>query len=144
LRPKTRTLKPKYREGTVNIKETLLYLANNFAGTLSAIIALAGVIAAIKPVGNSLKRFFFAELYRANDSQDRRLDNLEMQQLKQIICDRRLPDGDRLNAGDEYVRRGGNGEIKMVHEALKAYCEKKRIEDRERAEAEQAAMRREA
>jgi hypothetical protein len=26
---------------------------------------------------------------------------------------------DRLRAGDEYVERGGNGEIKALHEALR-------------------------
>jgi hypothetical protein len=128
----------------VNPKDALLYLANNFAATVAAVIAIAGAVKAVKPIGAALKRFFFAELYAANDSQDKRLDNLEMHQLKQIICDRRLPDGDRLNAGEEYLRRGGNGEIKTAYEALKTYCEKKRIEAREREEAERAAMRGEA
>jgi hypothetical protein len=132
----------------MDIKDALSYLVNNLAVplavTMTAVVALAAFIAKFKPAGAALKRFFFTELYTANDRQDRRLDNLEMQQLKQIICDRRLPDGERLNAGEEYIKRGGNGEIKMIHEALKTYCEKKRIEDRERAEAEQAAMRREA
>jgi hypothetical protein len=125
----------------MDIQQAAMNLVNTFAGTLTAVIVIAGVIARIKPVGASLKRFFFAELYAANDKQDRRLDNLEMQQLKQIICDRRLPDGERLNAGEEYLKRGGNGEIAMIHDAIREAAKKKRIEERERMEREQTAMR---
>jgi hypothetical protein len=118
-------------------------LINTFAGTFSAIIVISGAVAKIKPVGKALKRFAFAELYAANEKQDKRLDNLEMQQLKQIICDRRLPDGERLNAGEEYIRRGGNGEIRMIYEAVKEASKKKRLEDRERREQEERENRRE-
>jgi hypothetical protein len=103
----------------VDIKDAILYLVNNWVSTMLAIIAVAGFIGLVKPIGNNLKRFAFKELYAADEKQDKRLDNLEMQQLKQIICDRRFPIRDRLNAGDEYVERGGNGEIKARHEALK-------------------------
>jgi hypothetical protein len=103
----------------MDIKNAILYLVNNWVSTMLAIIAIAGFIGLVKPVGNSIKRFAFRELYAADEKHDKRLDRLEMQQLKQIICDRRLPMGDRLKAGDEYVDRGGNGEIKARHEALK-------------------------
>jgi hypothetical protein len=121
----------------MSITQALMYIANTFAGTIMAVIVIAGIIAKIKPIGASLKRFFFSELYAANEKQDKRLDNLELQQLKQIICDRRLPDGERLNAGDEYIKRGSNGEIKMIYEAVK----KKSLEERERFEKEQAGRR---
>jgi ribosomal protein S13 len=117
----------------MNIQQAALTLANTFAGTVAAVIAISAAIAKIKPIGNKLKRFFFAELYAANDKQDKRLDNLEMQQLKQIICDRRLPLGERVKAGDVYVERGGNGEIKAIHEALKKLL----IEDQQRIEQEE-------
>jgi hypothetical protein len=103
----------------MSINDALLYLINNLAGTLLAITAVAAFIAKVKPVGRSIKRFVFAELYAADEKQDKRMDNLEMQQLKQIICDRLLPDGDRLAAGEEYLKRGGNGEIRARYEALK-------------------------
>jgi hypothetical protein len=125
----------------MDIQQALIHIVNTFAGTLTAVIVLSAFITKIKPVGNSLKRFFFAELYAANEKQDKRLDNLELQQLKQIICDRRLPDGERLNAGEAYIRRGGNGEIKMIYEAVMEAAKKKRLEERERAEADLAAMR---
>jgi uncharacterized membrane protein len=128
-------------EERMTIQQALMNLVNTFAGTLTAIIVIAGVIARIKPIGRALKHFFFAELYDANEKQDKRLDNLEMHQLKQIICDRRLPDGERLNAGDEYTRRGGNGEVKMIYEAVMEAAKKKRLEERERMEQEQMAMR---
>jgi hypothetical protein len=127
----------------MDIQQALTHILNTFAGTVTAIIVIAGVIAKIKPVGNSLKRFFFAELYAANDKQDKRLDNLELQQLKQIICDRRLPDGERLNAGEEYIRRGGNGEIKMIYETIVEAAKKKRLEERERMERKGIKKRRE-
>ena len=128
----------------MDIRGALMNIINTFAGTLTAVMVIAGVIARIKPVGNSLKRFFFAELYAANEKQDKRLDNLEMQQLKQIICDRRLPDGERLNAGDAYIKRGGNGEIRMVYEAVNEAAKKKRREELERGEREEREKRREA
>jgi hypothetical protein len=126
----------------MDIQQATITLINTFAGTIAAIIVIAGVVAKIRPVGKALKRFAFMELYAANDQQDRRLDNLEMQQLKQIICDRRLPDGERLNAGQVYTERGGNGDVKMVYEALQEVAKKKLIEERERAERAEMEKRR--
>jgi hypothetical protein len=114
---------------------------NTFAGSVSAIIVIAGVVAKIRPVGAALKRFAFAELYEANERQNKRLDNLEMQQLKQIICDRRLPDEDRLDAGGVYTGRGGNGGIKIVYEALQEVAKKKLIAEQERMEQEEIGKR---
>jgi uncharacterized membrane protein YccC len=119
---------------TQQIQMAFMNIASTFSGTLAAIIVISGVIAKIRPVGAALKRFAFAELYAANEKQDKRLDKLEMQQLKQIICDRRLPTGDRLNAGEEYTGRGGNGEIKMICESLHEMAKKKQIEEQERLE----------
>ena len=120
----------------MDIQQALISVFNTFSGTFTAIIVIAGAVAKIKPIGAALKRFAFAELYAANEQQDRRLENLEMQQLKQIICDRRLPDRDRLNAGEEYLRRGGNGEIQMVYESIKGDARRRLIEDQRRAERE--------
>ena len=120
----------------MNAQQALVSIVNTFSGTFAAIIAIAGFVAKIKPIGAALKRFAFAELYAANEQQDRRLDNLEMQQLKQIICDRRLPDGERLNAGEEYIRRGGNGEIRAIHEAAQEAARRKLLAEQERTERE--------
>jgi hypothetical protein len=106
-------------EGIMKIEDAVLYLVHNVVSTMLAIIAVAALISKVKPIGRAIKRFAFGELYAADERHDKRLDNLEMQQLKQIICDRRLPDEDRLNAGEEYLKRGGNGEIKARHEALR-------------------------
>jgi hypothetical protein len=127
----------------MDIQQALMSVVNTFAGTLAAIIVISGAVAKIRPVGKALKRFAFAELYAANEKQDKRLDNLEMQQLKQIICDRRLPDEERLIAGEVYTERGGNGSIKMVYEALQEVAKKKLIEERERAERAEMEKRRE-
>ena len=120
----------------MNLEQALLSVFNTFSGAFTAIIVIAGFVAKIKPIGAALKRFAFAELYAANEQQDRRLDNLEMQQLKQIICDRRLPDGERLNAGEEYIRRGGNGEIRAIHEAAQEAARRKLLAEQERTERE--------
>jgi hypothetical protein len=106
----------------MDVKDAVLYLLNNWISNVLAIAAIAGFIGLIKPIGRSIKRFVFAELYAADEKQNKRLDNLEMQQLKQIICDRRIPASDRLDAGDEYAKRGGNGKIKVRHEALRRAC----------------------
>jgi hypothetical protein len=103
----------------MNINDAVLYLTNNLISTLLAIVAVAAFIGKVKPVGNAIKRSIFRELYVANENQDKRMENLEMQQLKQIICDNRLPAEDRINAGDEYLRRGGNGKIKARYEAFR-------------------------
>jgi uncharacterized membrane protein len=126
----------------MDAKSAVLYLVNTLAGTVTAVVVIAGVIAKIRPVGRSVKQFFFRELYESNDRQDRRLDNLELQQLKQIICDRRLPDGERLRAGEEYIRRGGNGEIKMIYESIAESAKKKRMKERERFDEEEQEKRR--
>jgi uncharacterized membrane protein len=128
----------------MNAPEALTHIVSTFSGTLAAIIALAGLIAKIKPVGRSVKLFFFRELYEANENQDKRLEKLELQQLKQIICDRRLPDGERLNAGEEYLRRGGNGEIQMIYEAVKEAAKRGRLAERERREQHEMEGRRQA
>jgi hypothetical protein len=103
----------------MDIKESILYLINNWVSTMLAIVAVAGFIGLVKPIGNSIKRFAFKELYAADEKHDKRLDNLEMQQLKQIICNVNLPIEDRLDAGDVYVGRGGNGAVKARYESLK-------------------------
>jgi hypothetical protein len=127
----------------MNIQQAITNILNTFAGTITAIIVIAGVITKIKPIGAALKRFAFAELYSANENQDKRLNNLEMQQLKQIICDCRLPDRERLNAGDEYIRRGGNGEIQMIYKSVKDVAKKKHIKEREQMEQKEIENRRE-
>jgi hypothetical protein len=127
----------------MDMQQSLTHIVNTFAGTITAVIVIAGAVAKIRPVGKALKRFAFAELYDANEKQDKRLDNLEMQQLKQIICDRRLPHDERLNAGGVYTERGGNGGIKIVYEALQEVSKKKLIEDQERGEQEGMRNRRE-
>jgi hypothetical protein len=125
----------------MNIQQAVMNIVNTFAGTVTAILVIAAFIAKVKPIGASMKRFIFAELYAANERQDKRLDNLELQQLKQIICDRRLPDGERLTAGEEYLRRGGNGEVAVIYDAVREAAKKKRLEERERFDKEQAEMR---
>jgi hypothetical protein len=103
----------------MSIKDAVLFLVNNLVSTMLALAAAAAFVAKVKPVGRSIKRRVFAALYTADEKHDKRMDNLEMQQLKQIICNAALPAEDRLNAGEDYIRRGGNGEIKARHEALK-------------------------
>jgi uncharacterized membrane protein len=103
----------------MDIKDAILYLVNNWISTMLAIVAVAGFIGLVKPIGNSVQHFAFKELYAADDKHDKRLDQLEMQLLKQIICDVSLPIEGRLDAGDVYVGRGGNGAVKARYESLK-------------------------
>jgi hypothetical protein len=126
----------------MNIHDAILFLFNNLISTLLAIIAAAAFIGKVKPAGSAIKRFIFGELYAANEKQDKRLDNLEMQQLKQIICDRRLPIGERLNAGKAYTGRGGNGEILMIYESLHEAAKQERLKEQERFEQEEMKNRR--
>jgi hypothetical protein len=125
----------------MNFQQALMTLVNTFAGTITAIIAIAGVVKSIKPIGSALKRFFFAELYDANEKQDKRLDKLEMAQLKQIICDRRLPIKDRLDAGDEYLKRGGNGGVAMIYNVLQKTAKKNILKEQQQFEREQKRNR---
>jgi flagellar motor switch protein FliG len=113
----------------MEVPEALGAIINSFTGVLAAVAALMAAAVKIRPVGVWLKGMIFKELYAANEKQDRRLDNLEMQQLRQTICDRRLPPETRLKAGEEYLNRGGNGEVEAIYNSLKRYVEGRQLDD---------------
>jgi hypothetical protein len=119
----------------------LTFLAN-IAETVIAVIFLAGMAAKIKPIGQGLKQALFNELYLADKCHDERLDRLELQQLKQIICDRRMPYPDRLNAGETYIRRGGNGEVRAIYDSLARYAAQRQLDELESRDRDGRAARR--
>jgi hypothetical protein len=127
----------------MNVEQAVSYLANNLIPPIMAIIVIAGIIRIIKPIGVSVKKFLFAELYAADAKHDIRLDKLELRQLKQTICDRRLPIEDRLEAGDEYIARGKNGGIKIIYESLQEAAKKKLLEEQEQRDQREQEKRRE-
>jgi hypothetical protein len=128
----------------MELSEAVITFITNVSGTIVAIITIAGIVAKIKPIGRWMKQAVFRELYAADKRHDERLDSLELKQLKQVICDRRIPPGDRLNAGEEYLQRGANGEVRAVYESLKQYVEKKQMASLESWDREQRERREEA
>jgi flagellar motor switch protein FliG len=115
----------------MEIPEALTAIINTFAGVLAAAAALVAAMVKIKPAGKWLKQMAFKELYEADAKHDARLDSLEMHTLRQIICDRRLPPEARIKAGEEYLARGGNGEVEAIYNSLKRYLEGKQLDDLE-------------
>ena len=73
---------------------------------------------------NKAKRWWQSDIKKWEDSVDNRLANLELGQLKIIICNKDIPISERLIAGGVYIKRGGNGEIKTRLEHIsKTYQE---------------------
>lgn len=53
---------------------------------------------------------------------NKRIDKIELEDLKQNIMNEKLPITERLNCGDRYIELGGNGAIKVyVHELKEEY-----------------------
>ncbi|MDR1292293.1 MAG: hypothetical protein LBJ91_02715 [Clostridiales Family XIII bacterium] len=48
-----------------------------------------------------------------------RISAIEMDHIKQIIVDRRMPLEERISAGDKYITAGGNSDIALMVEVLK-------------------------
>ncbi|GBR74532.1 hypothetical protein NO1_1691 [Candidatus Termititenax aidoneus] len=97
----------------------ILILIGNIAKIIIAAAALVGALGVILTtmhkffkVFDKLKNWLLGDILQ-------RLDNIEMRQLKSTICDLDLPTEERLLAGEEYLRRDGNGVIKARFEALK-------------------------
>lgn len=53
------------------------------------------------------------------DEFDERFDKMELDQLKLIIMSEEIPIKERINAGDRYIEKGGNGAIKIYLHVLK-------------------------
>jgi hypothetical protein len=121
--------------------DVLFSLGSTFAAVIAAIISAVAAAAKIRPIGRWCKQMLFKELYEADAKHDGRLDSLELRALKQTICDRRLPLAERLNAGEEYTRRGHNGEIRAIYESLKRYAEEQQLASLAAWDAQEQANR---
>jgi hypothetical protein len=98
------------------------------SATISALGVILTVLHKSFRIFDKLKTWFFGDILQ-------RLDNIEMRQLKSTICNLDLPPEERLLAGEEYIRRDGNGVIKARFEALK----QRYIEDAKKLRAEHDA-----
>lgn len=95
------------------------------AGAVTALATL------IKPVKTVI--VFFQELKtEVKEIKEHCKDNY-MRELQIIIMSEDFPLGERLQAGEEYVNRGGNGEIKAKYQFLaKRYEAKQKTETEEK------------
>lgn len=69
---------------------------------------------------------FFVAIYKVFKKFDKKLSNIEEHTKENYIDIKRLtfvskdmPIGERLDAGEKYVKSGGNGEVKVQYKVLK-------------------------
>ena len=73
----------------------------------------------IKKIFYKFRSWLLAELKEDIGKLHDRLDKLELNQLKLIITTNETPLKEKLLAGDIYIKKGGNGEIKTYYKVLK-------------------------
>ncbi len=86
--------------------EILLYLGS-VAGAITAILVLTGRIL------SRLKKFAKQFNILQEHTEENYLNNLRI-----IIMSPDMPIGERLKAGEKYIKKGGNGEVKAFYKKL--------------------------
>ena len=79
----------------------------------SVVTALTAIIAFLFKIYN-----FFRKLEIKYDEMNDLLKSNTIHLLKIAVLDDKLPLTDRLHAGEQYIKMGGNGTIKRIYEKL--------------------------
>lgn len=93
--------------------------------SIISISALVGAIAVVEKffkesrIVVGIRRIFIGRAHDKLDELFERISEMEMWQLKQIMDDRRGSLETRLVAGEQYLKRGGNGAYQVKIEALR-------------------------
>ena len=85
----------------------IIILWGGVAGAITAILVLVGMI--FSKIRKMLK--MFDELREHNT--ENYLNNLRL-----VIMSEEMPIGERLRAGEKYIKAGGNGEVKAYYKKL--------------------------
>lgn len=87
---------------------------------IDSILVVASVVTALTAITAFLFKIynFFRKLEIKYDEMNDLLKNNTIHLLKIAVLDDKLPLTDRINAGEQYIKLGGNGFIKKKYEKL--------------------------
>ena len=87
---------------------------------VESILITASVVTALTAITAFLFKIysFFRKLEIKYDEMNELLKNNTIHLLKIAVLDDKLPLTDRLHAGEQYIKMGGNGTIKRIYEKL--------------------------
>ena len=88
-------------------------MINSILATASVVTALTVITAFLFKIYN-----FFRKLEIKYDEMNDLLKSNTIHLLKIAVLDDKLPLTDRLHAGEQYIKMGGNGTIKRIYEKL--------------------------
>ena len=88
-------------------------MINSILATASVVTALTVITAFLFKIYN-----FFRKLEIKYDEMNELLKSNTIHLLKIAVLDDKLPLTDRLHAGEQYIKMGGNGTIKRIYEKL--------------------------
>lgn len=114
----------------------MLDTVKNIAEIISALTVIVGAFFAIeKFTKGKITKWLQKPIINKLNEMDKRIDVIEVTQLKNIITNSNIPISERLEAGDRYIHLGGNGAIKVFYKKLKDdYYEQLEKEERNREE----------
>ena len=87
---------------------------------IDSILIVASVVTALTVITAFLFKIynFFRKLEIKYDEMNDLLKSNTIHLLKIAVLDDKLPLTDRLHAGEQYIKMGGNGTIKRIYEKL--------------------------
>ena len=87
---------------------------------VDSILIVASVVTALTAITAFLFKIynFFRKLEIKYDEMNDLLKSNTIHLLKIAVLDDKLPLTDRLHAGEQYIKMGGNGTIKRIYEKL--------------------------
>ena len=87
---------------------------------IDSILVVASVVTALTAITAFLFKIynFFRKLEIKYDEMNELLKSNTIHLLKIAVLDDKLPLTDRLHAGEQYIKMGGNGTIKRIYEKL--------------------------
>ena len=87
---------------------------------IDSILIVASVLTALTAITAFLFKIynFFRKLEIKYDEMNELLKSNTIHLLKIAVLDDKLPLTDRLHAGEQYIKMGGNGTIKRIYEKL--------------------------
>ena len=87
---------------------------------IDSILVTASVVTALTAITAFLFKIyiFFRKLEKKYDEMSDLLKNNTIHLLKIAVLDDKLPLTDRINAGEQYIKLGGNGFVKKKYEKL--------------------------
>lgn len=86
---------------------------------------IAGLITIEKVTKGAITRWLLQSVLDKLDNIEKRVDKLELNDLKQIIMNDNIPISERITAGERYIALGGNGDIKAHYKVLAERYNKK-------------------